>query len=244
MSRFNCSVSTSPLQPPNEASNASRSAALTCRRRGRGLAFTTGFTTASSTPSFSTTTVSWSRATRSNTPATSEASSRNSMRRTSAAIALLSRKGWNNDARYGGTRITTSPAGGLLDRAHGVGEGGRELGGPQGGDGDLLEARGGQRELPRLAARDQYPNVLVELAANDPDWFDQVRIVGNDDGRVILVLEGVEEEVGRQVDVGTLLFCVEDVDEPGESSHRRGERASLGLRQEGAVVNGDVGQRL
>jgi hypothetical protein len=58
------------------------------------------------------------------------------------------------------------------------------------------------------------------------DGGGEIGIVGDDDGDVEVVLVGILEKAGGEVDVGAALLALDDVDIRREAGNREGERAA------------------
>jgi hypothetical protein len=86
----------------------------------------------------------------------------------------------------------------------------------------------------------QNTHIAPELCPDDLNRRAEIRIVRDDHGKVIIGIEAITKEIACQVDVGPFLFRVQDLNSGGRATTRMRERASLGLRQEVAVMNGEV----
>jgi hypothetical protein len=79
----------------------------------------------------------------------------------------------------------------------------------------------------------------VEFVSDQGDRLDEVGVVGDDDGLVVVAAEAVGEEVGGDVDVGPLLLPDLDADQPDVGDRGMDEAAGLGGLQELSLVDDD-----
>ena len=99
-------------------------------------------------------------------------------------------------------------------------EDGGELGVAEGVFADLADEGGdGNEGLAGLSAAVECgkddANGKAQLFADQLDRGLQIRVVGNDDGLFVVLLETVEQQVGRDVDVGALFLGLDDLHKGG-----------------------------
>src|SRR5437763_17040319 len=83
--------------------------------------------------------------------------------------------------------------------------------------------------------------MATETRSDDLDRHDEVRVVGDDNERVGVVIEGIEKQEGRDVDVLALLFGLEDFDRCWEASDGVHEAAALRALEVEAFVDRQIG---
>ena len=58
----------------------------------------------------------------------------------------------------------------------------------------------------------QNPNGLVQFLPDELDRLQQVRVIGNDDCDIEAIQMGIVQQMGRQIDIRTLFFRLDDLD--------------------------------
>src|SRR5579883_202079 len=109
---------------------------------------------------------------------------------------------------------------------------------------DLAKPRGHQRQFPRLATRAEHCDVTSELLAYQADRLYQIGIVRDDDRCLEVVIEGIDQQMRRNVDVGSLLFRLDDLYEACPVGKRRNEWHHGRADEEVAEMHGQVGKGL
>lgn len=86
----------------------------------------------------------------------------------------------------------------------------------------------------------------VDDAHSDPqllfgksDWHTQIRVIGDDHGDVAGLLEGIEEQVGGQVHVRSLLLGLDHLDRPGTCSGWMSKPHAEVMGEEVSVMDAD-----
>src|SRR3990172_3731682 len=89
--------------------------------------------------------------------------------------------------------------------------------GSEGAGPNLLDKRGVLEEdsTRSLVVRIEDADLELQLPANDPDWLEQVGVVGDENGRVKTPQMSIVHEMGGEIDVGALLLGLGDLDELG-----------------------------
>ena len=96
-----------------------------------------------------------------------------------------------------------------------------------------------QLEAPFAAwVEDSY--LLPQLGPSHADGKLEVRVVGDDDGHLVLNFEAVQQQIGCQVDIGALFFGVEYFNRARAARRLVRQRPPFCLREEVSVVQGDV----
>ena len=93
--------------------------------------------------------------------------------------------------------------------------------------------------LPTAWVKD--PDLLPQPGPRHLDGTHEVGVVGDHDGHLVLIVEAVQQQVGCEIDVGTLLLGVEYLDAGRAGFRRPRQRPPLGLCKEVPVVDGQVG---
>ena len=67
------------------------------------------------------------------------------------------------------------------------------------------------RPIPRLMGVDDA-NFEADLCSRNSNWFGEIGVVADDHRGIATLLESVEEQIGRDIDIGALLFCLPNSD--------------------------------
>jgi hypothetical protein len=95
-----------------------------------------------------------------------------------------------------------------------------------------------------LAALDpEHAHGLAQLLASHSYRFEQISIVGDHDGHIEGAAEGVEQEMGRQVDVRPLLLRNPDFGGARSANRRVHKSMPLGVLDELTEMDGEARQR-
>ena len=94
-----------------------------------------------------------------------------------------------------------------------------------------------------LAALDpEHSHGLAQLLASHSYRFEQIGIVGDHDGHIEVAAEGVEQEMGRQIDVRALLLRNPDFGGARSADRRVHEPLPLGVLDELTEMDGEARQ--
>ena len=116
--------------------------------------------------------------------------------------------------RFSPSRLLDSPALRLVERAMRIRQHGRELTRRKDGLADVLvEGCYGFECLAFAALRVENADGLVEFRDGHLDWRLQVRVARNQYGAIVAVLKRIDEKMGRDVDIGTFLFRLDNPNE-------------------------------
>ena len=94
-----------------------------------------------------------------------------------------------------------------------------------------------QLEAPSAAwVEDSY--LLPQLGPSHADGKLEVRVVGYNDGHLVVILEAVHQQIGCQIDIGALLFGVEYFNRPRAAHRLVRQRPPLSFGEQVPVVHG------
>jgi len=129
--------------------------------------------------------------------------------------------------------VPGSPNAGLSEQPLAIRQRVGELAGSEGAGPNLLDKGGVAEEdsTRSLVVRIEDADLELQLPAYDPDWLEQVGVVGDENGRVEPSQISIVHEMGGEIDVGALFFGLGDLDELGP--------VGIGLSQEHHDIVGE-----
>lgn len=118
----------------------------------------------------------------------------------------------------------TLPCGWFVEGAVGVGQGGRELAEGQNAGADLFVEMGDASQRARgTLLRIEHTDDFLESLTHRSNRCNQVGVIGHEHGAIELVVEGIDEQLSGEVDVGAFFV--------GSPNPSRGGTARAGVDQ-------------